>query len=119
MYMANPRVWRTRCGPRSGVAGVDSPELSASGGNMDTITVLVAILDAGLEKEPIFTIFGSEAMQAMQQAGIGAAVTLSLGGKVEIVVISNHVKPHDLAAFTAVGITPQRKRFVMLKSRVH
>jgi microcystin degradation protein MlrC len=40
-------------------------------------------------------------------------------GKVEIVVISNHVEPHDLAAFTAAGISPQRKRFVMLKSRVH
>jgi microcystin degradation protein MlrC len=40
-------------------------------------------------------------------------------GRVEIVVISNHVEPHDLAAFTAVGIDPSRKRFVMLKSRVH
>jgi microcystin degradation protein MlrC len=40
-------------------------------------------------------------------------------GKVEIVVISNHVEPHDLAAFHAVGIDPAHKRFVMLKSRVH
>jgi microcystin degradation protein MlrC len=40
-------------------------------------------------------------------------------GDVEIVVISEHVEPHDLAAFTAVGIAPQRKRFLMLKSRVH
>jgi microcystin degradation protein MlrC len=38
---------------------------------------------------------------------------------IEIVVISNHVEPHDLAAFTAVGIAPERKRFLMLKSRVH
>jgi len=40
-------------------------------------------------------------------------------GKVQIVVISNHVEPHDLAAFTAVGIAPETKRFVMLKSRIH
>jgi microcystin degradation protein MlrC len=40
-------------------------------------------------------------------------------GKIQIVVISNHVEPHDLAAFTAVGIAPQTKRFLMLKSRVH
>ena len=40
-------------------------------------------------------------------------------GKVEIVVISRHVEPHDLAAFTAVGIEPETKRFVMLKSRIH
>src|SRR4029078_4721868 len=40
-------------------------------------------------------------------------------GKVEIVVISNHVEPHDRAAFAAVGIDPTKKRYVMLKSRVH
>jgi len=40
-------------------------------------------------------------------------------GKVEIVVVSRQVEPHDLAAFQAVGIDPQRKRFLMLKSRVH
>ena len=34
-------------------------------------------------------------------------------------VISNHVEPHDLAAFTAVGIAPETKRYVMLKSRIH
>ena len=39
--------------------------------------------------------------------------------KVKIVVISNHVEPHDLAAFAAVGIAPERQRFVMLKSRIH
>ena len=40
-------------------------------------------------------------------------------GKVEIVLISNHVEPHDLAAFVAVGIDPAAKRYVMLKSRIH
>jgi microcystin degradation protein MlrC len=40
-------------------------------------------------------------------------------GKVQVVVISNHVEPHDLAAFSAVGVAPETKRFVMLKSRVH
>ena len=149
---------------------LDHSDNCASGGTMDTMTVLGAILDAGLEDVAAFAIFDPEAAQAMQQAGIGAEITLSLGGKldmpaiglkgqprtvsgrvkllcdgqfrnqgpmaagehndmgltavldtgkVEIVVISNHVEPHDLAAFTAVGIAPQRKRFVMLKSRVH
>jgi len=149
---------------------LDHSDNCASGGTMDTMTVLGAILDAGLEDVAAFAIFDPEAAQAMQQAGIGAEITLSLGGKldmpaiglkgqprtvsgrvkllcdgqfrnqgpmaagehndmgltavldtgkVEIVVISNHVEPHDLAAFTAVGISPQRKRFVMLKSRVH
>jgi microcystin degradation protein MlrC len=49
---------------------------------------------------------------------MGPSAVLDSGG-IEIVVISNHVEPHDLAAFTAVGIAPQHKTFVMLKSRVH
>jgi microcystin degradation protein MlrC len=149
---------------------LDHSDNCASGGTMDTMTVLGTILDAGLEDVAAFAIFDPEAARAMQAAGVGSEVTLSLGGKldmpgigltgqprtmsgrvklvcdgrfrnqgpmaagehndmgltavldtgkVEIVVISNHVEPHDLAAFTAVGIAPQRKRFVMLKSRVH
>jgi microcystin degradation protein MlrC len=137
---------------------------------MDTMTVLGAILDAGLEDVAAFAIFDPAAVQQVIAAGAGAQVTLSLGGKldmpsiglkgrprtvsgrvgricdgryrnrgpmargeqndmgptvvldtgrVEIVVISNHVEPHDLAAFDAVGIDPAAKRFVMLKSRVH
>jgi microcystin degradation protein MlrC len=157
--------------PGSGpVVLLDHSDNCASGGTMDTMTVLGAILDAGLEDVAAFAIFDPEAALAMETAGIGAEITLSLGGKldmpaiglkgqprtvtgrvklvcdgryrnqgpmaagehndmgltavldtgkVEIVVISNHVEPHDLAAFTAVGIAPQRKRFVMLKSRVH
>ena len=49
---------------------------------------------------------------------MGATAVLDTG-KVEIVVISNHVEPHDLAAFVAVGIDPTRKKYLMLKSRVH
>jgi microcystin degradation protein MlrC len=29
------------------------------------------------------------------------------------------VEPHDLAPFVAVGLAPERLRFLMLKSRVH
>ena len=149
---------------------LDHYDNCASGGTMDTMTVLGAILDAGLEDVAAFAIYDPAAVQRMIGAGIGAQVTVSLGGKldmpsiglkgmprevtglvrrisdgryvnrgpmargerndmgpsvvldtgkVEIVVISNHVEPHDIAAFTAVGIDPMAKRFVMLKSRVH
>ena len=40
-------------------------------------------------------------------------------GKAEIVVISYHTEPNDLAPFLSLGIDPRRKRYVMLKSRVH
>jgi microcystin degradation protein MlrC len=49
---------------------------------------------------------------------MGPSVVLDTG-KLQVVVISNHVEPHDLAAFTAVGIAPETKRFLMLKSRIH
>jgi microcystin degradation protein MlrC len=149
---------------------LDHSDNCASGGTMDTMTVLGAILDAGLEDVAAFAIFDPQAVQQMIATGVGKPVTLSLGGKldmpaiglkgeprtvsgtvrlicdgqyknygpmargelndmgptavldtgkVKIVVISNHVEPHDLAAFTAVGIAPQRQRFVMLKSRIH
>jgi microcystin degradation protein MlrC len=157
--------------PGSGpVVLLDHSDNCASGGTMDTMTVLGAILDAGLDDVAAFAIFDPQAVQQMVAAGVGAQVTLSLGGKldmpaiglqgaprtvtgtvrlvcdgeysnygpmargelndmglcavldtgkVKIVVISNHVEPHDLAAFAAVGIAPERQRFVMLKSRIH
>ena len=149
---------------------LDHYDNCASGGTMDTMTVLGAILDSGLEDVAAFAIYDPAAAQQMIAAGIGAQVIVSLGGKldmpsiglkgaprevtgrvrrisdgryvnrgpmargerndmgpsvvldtgkVEIVVISNHVEPHDIAALTAVGIDPMAKRFVMLKSRVH
>ena len=149
---------------------LDHSDNCASGGTMDTMTVLGAILDAGLEGVAAFAIFDPQAVQQMIAAGVGKPITLSLGGKLDmpgiglkgvprtvsgtvrlvcdgqyknygpmargevndmgptavldtgkvlIVVISNHVEPHDLAAFTAVGIAPERQRFVMLKSRIH
>ncbi|MEY4751948.1 MAG: hypothetical protein RIQ60_4162 [Pseudomonadota bacterium] len=165
---------RTLAGARDDGQGpvilLDHCDNCASGGTMDTMTVLGAVLDAGLEDVAAFAVFDPAAVQAMAAAGVGAELTLPLGGKldmpaiglkgqplsvtgrvkllcdgryrnlgpmsagelndmgptavfdtgkVEIVVISNHVEPHDLAAFTAVGIAPQRKCYLMLKSRVH
>jgi microcystin degradation protein MlrC len=149
---------------------LDHYDNCASGGTMDTMTVLGAILDAGLENVAAFAICDPEAVGRMIEAGIGASVTLPLGGKldmpaiglrgaprtvtgrvrlvsdgqfrnrgpmstgvlmdmgrtvvldtgkVEIVVISRHVEPNDLGCLLSLGIDPARKRYLMLKSRVH
>jgi microcystin degradation protein MlrC len=149
---------------------LDHYDNCASGGTMDTMTVLGAILDAGLEDTAVFAICDPAAVEQMKRAGVGTRVTLPLGGKLdmpalglkgrprevtgnvrriingiyrnegpmargeladmgaaavldtgkaEIAVISRHVEPHDIAAFRALGIEPQKKRYVMLKSRVH
>ncbi|MBC5764538.1 M81 family metallopeptidase [Ramlibacter albus] len=149
---------------------LDHSDNCASGGTMDTMTVLGAMLDAGLTDAVAFAIFDPEAVKKMMAAGVGATITLPLGGKldmpgiglkgeprvvtgrvrrlsdgqyrnrgpmstgergsmgpcavlevqgVQVVVISDHVEPNDLAPFTAVGIAPETMKFVMLKSRIH
>jgi microcystin degradation protein MlrC len=40
-------------------------------------------------------------------------------GRVEIVVTSLHHEPFDLVIFRHCGIEPAKKRFIMLKSRIH
>jgi microcystin degradation protein MlrC len=149
---------------------LDHYDNCASGGTMDTMAVLGGILDAGLEEAAAFAICDPQAVEQMKRAGVGARVTLPLGGKmdmpalglkgrprevtgnvrricnglyrnegpmsrgdladmgpsavldtgkVEIAVISRHVEPHDIAAFRELGIEPEKKRYLMLKSRVH
>ena len=149
---------------------LDHYDNAASGGTMDTMAVLGGILDAGLENVAAFAIFDPGAVVEMTAAGIGAQVTVNLGGKmdmpsinrtgeprqvtgrvklisdgrycnkgpaskgvlmdmgptvvldtgrVEIVVISRHQEPNDLACLLSLGIDPFEKRFLMLKSRIH
>jgi microcystin degradation protein MlrC len=157
--------------PGSGpIVLLDHFDNCASGGTMDTTTVLKAVIASGLEDVAAFAIYDPQAARRMHEAGIGARLTLSLGGKlpmpsigrdgepltvtgevralsdgrfrnhgpmgrgqqvnmgpsgvlrvggVDIAVISEHVEPHDVAAFEALGIDPASRRFLMLKSRVH
>jgi microcystin degradation protein MlrC len=156
--------------PGGPIVLLDHCDNCASGGTMDTMTVLGAILDAGMDDVCAFAICDPQAVEQMKRAGEGARVTLALGGKtdmpalglkgtprtvsgnvrriinglyrnegpmargelmdmgpsavldtgrVEIAVISRHVEPHDIAAFRALGIEPAKKRYIMLKSRVH
>ncbi len=149
---------------------LDHYDNAASGGTMDTMAVLAGILDARLDDVAAFAIYDPIAVKAMQAVGVGANVTLSLGGKldmpclglkgnplevsgtvrnltngqfrnrgpmskgvlmdmgptavletgrVEIVVISRQQEPNDLECFASQGIDPTKKRYLMLKSRVH
>jgi len=161
------RAKSVREGP---VVLLDHYDNAASGGTMDCMTVLRAIIEAGLDNVAAFAICDPQAVQIMIAAGVGNTCTLSLGGKtdmpaiglrgepmqvtgrvktifdgtfrnrgpaykdvlmhmgptvvldigeVEIVVVSRHQEPNDMACLTSVGIDPTAKRFLMLKSRVH
>jgi microcystin degradation protein MlrC len=149
---------------------LDHYDNAASGGTMDTTTVLRAIVQAGFEDVAAFAICDPDAVREMISAGVGNEVTLKLGGKVdmpsiglkaqpyevtgrvrlisdgrfrnegpamkgvamdmgpsvvldtgkvEIVVVSKQQEPNDLMCFKSVGIDPARKKYLMLKSRVH
>ncbi len=40
-------------------------------------------------------------------------------GNMEIVIVSNHHEPWDVGVFTSVGIQPEHKKYLILKSRIH
>ena len=163
-------IERAKTGTEGPIILLDHYDNAASGGTMDCMTVLRAIIEAGLDNVAAFAIRDPAAVQTMIGAGIGNTCTLSLGGKtdmpaiglrgepmqvtgrvktifdgtfrnrgpaykdvlmhmgptvvldtgkVEIVVVSRHQEPNDMACLTSVGIDPTAKRFLMLKSRVH
>jgi microcystin degradation protein MlrC len=64
-------------------------------------------------------IYRNEGPMARGELGDMGPSALLDTGKVEIAVISRHVEPHDIAPFRALGIEPEKKRYLMLKSRVH
>lgn len=149
---------------------LDHADNTGSGGTQDVMTVIEEILAQGLEDVAVAAVYDPDAVKQMQKAGIGATVTLKLGGKtdmpsidmtgqplevtgtvkaltdgrwtvrgpmytgvqvtmghsavldtgkVEIVITSNHHEPWDIGVFTSVGIQPQHKRYLLLKSRIH
>ncbi|HTV43760.1 MAG TPA: M81 family metallopeptidase [Stellaceae bacterium] len=61
---------------------LDHYDNCASGGTMDTTVVLAEILRQGLEDVAAFAIYDPQAVQQAVAAGIGAEVTLSIGGKI-------------------------------------
>jgi microcystin degradation protein MlrC len=60
---------------------LDHYDNCASGGTMDTTVALAEILRQGLEDVAAFAVYDPEAVQQAIAAGIGARVTLSIGGK--------------------------------------
>src|SRR5438128_6953498 len=63
---------------------LDHYDNCASGGTMDTMKVLSAMLDARLEQAAAFAICDPAAVAQMKEAGVGARVTLPLGGKTDM-----------------------------------
>ena len=77
---------------------LDHYDNCASGGTMDTTLVLGAILREGLDNVAAFAIYDPEAVQQAIAAGIGAQITLSIGGKTKMPAI-----PGDSPPLTVTG----------------
>jgi microcystin degradation protein MlrC len=63
-----------------------------------------------------FTVKGP--MSTGSTMNMGTTVVLDTG-KVQIIVISQHIEPYDLGCFSSLGIDPLDKTYLMLKSRIH
>jgi microcystin degradation protein MlrC len=149
---------------------LDHADNCGSGANQDVMTVIGEVMRQDLQDVAVFGVWDPAAVKQMQAAGIGATVTLALGGnidmpsiertgepltvtgkvrvlsdgnwivrgpmyhglkvsmgdtavldtgKMEIVITCNNHEPWDQGVFKSVGIDPARKRFVLLKSRIH
>jgi microcystin degradation protein MlrC len=88
-------VARAKAMPPGGgpVVLLDHYDNCASGGTMDTTAVLAEILRQGLEDIVAFAIYDPEAVQRAIAAGVGAEVTLSIGGKIKMPAIPGDSLP--------------------------
>lgn len=75
---------------------LDHYDNCASGGTMDTTIVLAAILKAGLDNVAAFAIYDPASVQQAIAAGIGARVTLSVGGKLAMPQIPGESPPLEI-----------------------
>ena len=76
---------------------LDHYDNCASGGTMDTTVVLAEILRQGLEDVAVFAIYDPAAVQQAIAAGVGAQVTLSIGGKIKMPAIPDASPPLTVA----------------------
>jgi microcystin degradation protein MlrC len=76
---------------------LDHADNAASGGTQDTMAVLAEVLRQGLEDVAMFGICDPAAVAEMTEAGVGARVRLSLGGKLDMPAIGRTGQPLDVA----------------------
>ncbi len=72
---------------------LDHADNTASGGTQDTTAVLAEVLAQELDDLAFFAICDPEAVEQMTAAGIGADVTLDLGGRTDMPAIGRDGEP--------------------------
>jgi len=72
---------------------LDHADNCGSGGTQDVMTVIDEVLRQGLEDVAVGAVWDPQAVQIMQKAGVGATVTLELGGKSDMPSLKLKGKP--------------------------
>ena len=75
---------------------LDHYDNAASGGTMDSMTVLRAIVEAQLEDVAVFAIHDPGAVRELIAAGVGAETTVMLGGKIDMPAIHVAGEPMEV-----------------------
>jgi len=72
---------------------LDHADNCGSGGTQDVMTVIEEVLAQGLQDVAVGAVWDPEAVRQMQVAGVGATVTLDLGGKSDMPSIGEKGRP--------------------------
>ncbi|MGI9611843.1 MAG: M81 family metallopeptidase [Acidimicrobiales bacterium] len=72
---------------------LDHADNAASGGTQDTVAVLAEVIEQGLPNVAMFGICDPAAVTIMSEAGVGAEVSLALGGKLDMPAIGRSGEP--------------------------
>ncbi|HEV2550199.1 MAG TPA: M81 family metallopeptidase [Stellaceae bacterium] len=72
---------------------LDHADNVGSGGTEDVMTVLGEVIRQGLEDVAVAAVWDPEAVKQMGKAGVGATVTLKLGGKSDMPAIGRRGEP--------------------------
>lgn len=75
---------------------LDHADNTGSGGTQDVMLVIEEVIRQGLEDVAVGAVWDPDAVRKMQQAGIGATVTLALGGKTDMPSIGAAGEPLTL-----------------------
>ncbi len=81
---------------------VDHADNCASGGTQDTMTVVAEVMRQGLRDVAVGAICDPEAVQRLIAAGVGARVTLPLGGKTDMPSIGRKGEPLTVSGVVRV-----------------
>lgn len=75
---------------------LDHADNCGSGGTQDVMTVIAEVLRQGLQDVAVGAVWDPEAVRQMQAAGVGATITLKLGGKTDMPAIHEPGRPLEL-----------------------